>query len=245
MRSKALTNLIRSQVHLICMKKLASVCVVIVLAIVGYISMSQPIIAQPTISAPAPKKVIILGASGSLAKYVIDRLVPAKDVSLTLFLRDKSRLRNDELGNSLIIEGDVFDYPKLRDAIKGQDVVYANLSGDLGKMAQNIVKAMNETGVKQLIFITSIGIYNTTVKPVLIPYRQAADVIEASTIDYTILRPTWFTDADEVDYEITQKGQTEKGSNVSRKSIASFIEEVIRHPEKYRRQSLGINKPNS
>lgn len=191
----------------------------------------------------AKKKVIILGASGSVAKVAIDLLKNDPDISLTLFLRDKTRLQNTGVENARLVTGDVFDYNGLRDAIKGQDVVYANLAGDLGKMAQNIVKAMSETGVKQLIFITSIGIYQAPVKPVLVPYRRAADVIEASNLDYTILRPAWYTDAEEVDYEITQKGTPEKGAVISRKSLATFITEVIRHPEKYRRQSLGINKP--
>jgi uncharacterized protein YbjT (DUF2867 family) len=191
----------------------------------------------------AKKKVLILGASGSVARVAIDLLKNDPDINLTLFLRDKSHLQNTGLANARLVVGDVFEYNGLRDAIRGQDVVYANLAGDLGKMAQNIVKAMNETGVKQLIFITSIGIYKEPVSAVLRPYRQAADVIEASNLAYTILRPTWYTDADEVDYEITQKGTPEKGSVISRKSLATFITEVIRHPEKYRRQSLGINKP--
>jgi len=60
---------------------------------------------------------------------------------------------------------------------------------------------LDETGLKKLIFISSIGIYDVPLRPVLKPYRKAADVIEASDLDYTILRPTWFTDADGVDYE--------------------------------------------
>lgn len=191
------------------------------------------------------KNVIVIGASGSLAKYAIDILAKDQGINLTLFLRDKSRLRNDNIGTAKIIEGDVFDYNILKESIKGQDVVYANLSGDLGKMAQNIVKAMNENTVSKLIFICSIGIYKEPVAPVLVPYRKAADVIEASNLDYTILRPSWFTDVNEVDYEITKKGEPEKGSVVSRKSIATFIVEVIKNPEKYKRQNLGINKPNS
>jgi hypothetical protein len=39
----------------------------------------------------------------------------------------------------------------LRAAVKGQDIVYANLSGDLEAMAKNIVKSMNETGIKKII----------------------------------------------------------------------------------------------
>lgn len=32
------------------------------------------------------------------------------------------------------------------------------------------------------------------------PYSAAAGVIEASTLDYTIVRPAWLTDTDEVNY---------------------------------------------
>lgn len=127
----------------------------------------------------------------------------------------------------------------------GTGIVYANLAGDLEQMAKNIVKVMEEKGVKRLIFISSIGIYDQPLKPALRPYRKAVDVIEASNLDYTILRPTWFTDADEVDYEITKKGEPEKGSVISKKSLATFISILIQSPEKYVRESLGVNKPNS
>jgi uncharacterized protein YbjT (DUF2867 family) len=191
------------------------------------------------------KNVIILGASGNIARHVIDILTAQDDINLTLFLRNKSRLINKDVSGRRIIEGNVLDYNHLKEAIAGQDIVYANLSGDLEQMAKNIVRAMEETGVKKLIFISSIGIYDTPVRPILKPYRKAADVIEASSLAYTILRPTWFTNADEVDYEITRKGEPEKGSVISQKSLATFITEIIKSPEKYIRQNLGINKPGS
>jgi uncharacterized protein YbjT (DUF2867 family) len=115
----------------------------------------------------------------------------------------------------------------------------------LEAMAKNIVRAMDETGVKRLIFISSIGIYDTPLRPVLKPYRKAADVIEGSDLEYTILRPTWFTNADEVDYETTRKGEPERGSVVSQKSLATLITKIIESPEKYVRENLGVNKPNS
>jgi uncharacterized protein YbjT (DUF2867 family) len=191
------------------------------------------------------KKVIIIGASGSLAGHVIEALQKQKDVQLTLFLRNKNRLNNGELSNATIVEGDVMDYPKLKDAINGQDIVYVNLAGNLEAMGKNIVKAMQETGVKRIIAISSIGIYQTPLKSVLVPYRKLADVIEASRLDYTILRPDWFTNADEVKYEITRKGEPEKGTAISRKSIAAFIAEIINTPEKYSGENLGIAKPTS
>ncbi len=106
-----------------------------------------------------------------------------------------------------------------------------------------IVKAMEETNVKRIIAISSIGIYENPLKPVLRPYRKLADIIEASDLDYTILRPTWFTHANEIDYELTKKGTPEKGSVISQKSLATFITQIIEAPDQYSRQNLGINKP--
>jgi uncharacterized protein YbjT (DUF2867 family) len=191
------------------------------------------------------KNVIILGAGGQIAKKVIDILVKKDDINLTLSLRNKNGLRNKDISKCHIVEGNVLNYEALKNAISGQDIVYVNLAGDLEAMAQNIVKAMSETGVKRIIAIGSIEIYNTPLRPVLIPYRRLADVIEESGLEYTILRPTWFTTADEVDYEITQKGEPEKGSVISQKSLANFIIRIIESPENYIRQNLGINKPNS
>jgi len=189
------------------------------------------------------KNVIILGAGGNIARHVIDILTKMNDIKLTLFLRNKSRIRNNNISQCRIIEGDVLDINQLEKAITGQDIVYANLTGDLGSMAKNIVKAMDEKGVKPLIFISSIGIYDVPLKSVLRPYRDAADVIESSDLEYTILRAAWFTSDDEVDYEITEKGETEKGSVISRKSLAAFIVKIIEYPENYKRKNLGINKP--
>ena len=52
------------------------------------------------------KKVIIIGASGSLAKYVTEELQNQTDVQLTLFLRNKNQLNNRNLSNTTIVEGD-------------------------------------------------------------------------------------------------------------------------------------------
>jgi uncharacterized protein YbjT (DUF2867 family) len=112
-------------------------------------------------------------------------------------------------------------------------------------MAKNIVRAMDETGVRSLIFISSIGIYDVPLRPALKPYRKAADVIEASGLECTIQRPTWFIHADEAGYETTKKGEPERGSVISQKSLATLITKIIESPEEYARENLGVNKPNS
>jgi uncharacterized protein YbjT (DUF2867 family) len=189
------------------------------------------------------KRVLIIGASGSLAKDVIKVLQTKNDVHPTLFVRNKRRLSGIDLNGCEVVEGDVLDYNILQKAVEGKDIVYVNLAGNLEAMSKNIVKAMNDTGVKRIIAISSIGIYNTPLKPVLLPYRKLADIIETSGLDYTILRPDWFTDANEIDYALTHKGQRETGTAISRKSIAAFIATLIDNPELYKNENLGISKP--
>lgn len=188
------------------------------------------------------KNVLIIGAGGSLSKFVIDALQKVPEVNLTLLARNKNSITNNT-ANCTIVEADVMDYPKLEKVIKGQDIVYINLAGNLEALSKNIVKAMQEIGVKRVIAISSIGIYETPLKSVLIPYRKLADVIENSGLDYTVLRPDWFTNANEIDYIITKKGQPEIGSAVSRKSIATFVASIVENPELHINENVGISKP--
>ena len=189
-------------------------------------------------------EVIIIGAGGSLAKYVIKDLKQLSGANLTLFLRNRRNVDDQDASGCEIVEGDVMDYKRLKHAIEGKDIVYVNLAGNLEAMATNIVKAMKETGVTRIIVVSSIGIYKEPVKSVLVPYRKLADIIEASGLEYTILRPDWFTDANELDYEITRKGEPEKGTAVSRKSIAHFISTIVESPDLHQNENLGISKPN-
>lgn len=190
------------------------------------------------------KKIIIIGASGSLAPYVIEALKQLQNVEITLFVRNKSRLSKSVAQGYTVIEGDAMNYNSVKNAIMGHQIVYVNLAGNLETMTTNIVKAMNETSIKRIIAISSIGIYKTPLKAVLIPYRKLADIIENSGLDYTILRPDWFTNDNEVDYALTQKGEPETGRAISRKSIATFISTIIEKPEIHINKNLGISKPN-
>jgi uncharacterized protein YbjT (DUF2867 family) len=199
--------------------------------------------------------VLILGAGGQIAKHAIDMLLKNSSHNLTLYLRKPGKLRKLGSSRPRIVEADVLDNKKLKEAIEGQDIVYANLDDNLDKQADAIVKAMHEAGVKRLIFITSLGIYDEVpgafgkwnkrmIGQYLPPYRKAANIIEASDLDYTILRPAWLSDDDEIDYETTQKEEPFKGTEVSRKSVAALVVKLIERPELESKKSLGVNKPN-
>jgi len=77
------------------------------------------------------KKVLVIGATGSLAHYVIEALKELENVHLTLFVRNKSKLQQSLVEGLTIFEGDAMDYNSVRRAIEGHDIVYVNLAGNL------------------------------------------------------------------------------------------------------------------
>jgi uncharacterized protein YbjT (DUF2867 family) len=193
-------------------------------------------------------KVLILGAAGQIARVATRLFLETTDAHLTLYLRNARRLRGLPADRTRVVEGDVLETKKLGDAVKGQDVVYANLSGDMEAQAKAIVKAMHAAGLKRLIFISSMGIYGEVpgerYGSVLDPYRNSVAVIEASGLDYTIVRPAWLNDRDEIDYRTTRKGQPFESATatVSRKSVADLVVKLATTTGMSVGESMGVNK---
>ncbi|MDQ7937962.1 NAD(P)H-binding protein [Lactiplantibacillus sp. WILCCON 0030] len=197
------------------------------------------------------KNVLIIGATGSIGSTTRDYFLENSKDQLTLFARHAGRLNADSKRET-IVQGDVTNSEQLAQAMQGQDAVFAALSGNLSGMAESIIKAMHQAQVKRLIFITSMGIYNeipaslggggnVASNPMLRGYRAAADVIEASDLDYTIVRPGWFDNGSD-DYEVTQKGEPFGGHDVSRRAIADLVLHAVDDHD-YVKASVGINRP--
>ena len=194
-------------------------------------------------------KVLILGAYGQIARAAADLFLKETAAHLTLYLRHANRLK--ALGHAdraRVVEGDVLALKALTAAMAGQDVVYANLAGQLEQQARCIVQAMKETGVKRLVFISSMGIYDEIPGErhgsILEPYHHAARVIEASDLDFTILRPAWLDNRNEIAYGTTQKGEPFKNASavISRKSVADLVVRLATTPGLEVRRSLGVHK---
>src|SRR5208283_2146940 len=193
-------------------------------------------------------KILILGAHGQIARVATGLFLKRTDARLTLYLRDTRRLKiSGHADRVRVVEGDVLDTKTLEAAMVGQDVVYANLAGQLEQQARCIVKAMQKTGIKRLIFISSMGIYDEIPGErhgsILEPYCKSASIIEASGLDYTILRPAWLNDRDEIAYGTTGKGEPFKNAAevVSRKSVADLVVKLAMTPGLEIRSSLGVH----
>lgn len=201
--------------------------------------------------------IIILGAYGQVARLVRSRLLREKDAHLTLFLRRSERITDADPERETVVEGDVNDYAALVEAVKGQDVVYANLGGRFEPMAANIVRAMDADGVRRLIYVTGLGLYHEVPgefgrwieescgHEVMEDTRRAAAIIEDSDVNYTIIRAAYMDDAADTDYETTRKGELFRGTTFSRASIADYIMRLLADQQLDNRSSVGIDRPGT
>ncbi|WP_436668092.1 NAD(P)H-binding protein [Latilactobacillus sakei] len=204
------------------------------------------------------EKVLILGAHGKIAQLTRAQLLAKTDAQLVLFLRKANRLTIQDQQREQLVEGDASQQADLVQAMKGVTVVYANLAGaNIEAQAKTVVSAMKAAGVKRLIWISTLGIYDEVPEAYgqwnhqmlddgyLPTYAAAAKVIETSGLAFTIIRPAWLSDKDEIDYEITHRTDTFKGTEVSRKSVAAEVVRLIQNPTEAVGDSLGLNKPNT
>ncbi|MFJ2988309.1 NAD(P)H-binding protein [Collimonas sp. NPDC087041] len=191
-------------------------------------------------------RVLILGANGQVARHTTARFLANSNAKLTLYLRRASRLKNPDPKRVTVVEGDVLDMSALISAMRDQDVVFASLAGDLNNQAQSIVAAMDKAGLKRLIFVSSMGIYGEVpgekYRSILDPYRDAAAVIELSNLDYTVLRPGWFTQNPKIDYQITQKGEPFLGHDISLNSLSDLIVKLSLDSKLYVGCSIGVSQ---
>ncbi|WP_045212525.1 NAD(P)-dependent oxidoreductase [Desulfonatronovibrio magnus] len=189
-------------------------------------------------------KLVVFGATGKTGKEVV-RQALQKDFDITVFVRnpDKVLLRP---ANLTILQGDVLDQSAVSKAVQGQDAVISVLGAGIRKTdlrtkgTRNIVKAMQEHGVKRIVSQSSLGIGETIdnlsimarylcvpvfLKNALIDHAGQEELIMESELDWTIVRCAGLTSGPLT--EKYQHGFTSKKSNIkgriSRADVAHFM----------------------
>lgn len=197
--------------------------------------------------------VLLLGATGTAGSALAEQLMAEKECHVTLFARHTKSVRVNQ-SNVTVISGDAAKVSDLKAAVEGQDVVYCAISGEqLPVIAKNLVTIMPECGISRLIFMGAVGIYNeipdgiggqynVAREPSQVPNWQAVDVIEASNLNYTILRPGFLCDGDENDFVLTVKGESAKGYVTTIPSVIRLAVQLIHDETMYSRESVSITQ---
>lgn len=205
-------------------------------------------------------KILILGAAGRIARMLTKELLSQTNHSIVLYARNGyKRLNLTDENRERIVEGDFEDKGKLIDAMEGIDLVYINNMDD-EKSTQTIIEAMQETSVKRVIAVCSLGIYDKAVDAFgmwnkllmggdsrMHPQFKSPWLLENSALEYTLLRLTWlYNQPGNTNYAISQNGESLVGSRITRQAVTQLIMDIINEKScKFLRTNLGVSEPNT
>lgn len=136
-------------------------------------------------------KILIIGASGMLAKPVIEYLDKEK-FQLRLFSRT---VKNSMFKKDYdILQGDVFNANDLERAMSGCDAVHISLSNiDEAKATEAIIESAKKNQIKIISYVSGCTVSNENRWFKMIDNKYLAEqAIIKSGIQYMIFRPTWF-----------------------------------------------------
>jgi len=192
-------------------------------------------------------KITIFGASGAIGKLLVNQALDNGD-NVRAYVRNPSKL-DLKHQNLLIVQGELHDFGKIKQAVYGADAVISTLGPPLKRKyddfsvlegQKNIIKVMENENIKRFITIATPSVKSTEDKPsfttrmptimakVFFPsaYKeivQLGEVVKTSRLDWTIIRfiaPNNKPRTGEV--KITF-GDTIINWGISRADIADFI----------------------
>jgi putative NADH-flavin reductase len=198
-------------------------------------------------------KLIIFGASRGVGRSLVE-LALAQQHQVTAFVRNRSSL---DLNNSLltVIAGDVTNAAHVKQAIKGQEMVFCTLGQDTrgattlySVAAHNITQAMNEQGIRRLMFLSNFGVLGETastfrtfstvslakllLRDTLADHRRALNEIQKYSWEWMAVRPMKLTDGERTgQYRIALEGLPEGGTYISRADVADFMLKQVKNDE--------------
>lgn len=192
--------------------------------------------------------IAILGATGNFGRLFAAKLLTNPNYHIIAISKSAGNIYEDSFRVTTKTI-DATNKKDLKNALEDVDLVYCAVSGpDQAAIVRNLV----ELNPKRLIYMTVVGIYNELEgegaefnlenETEQIPNRNAADIIEQSDLNYTILRSGYLIHGEDDDYAITKKGETPKGYVSTFASVEKIALEIIENPELYLKESISITK---
>ena len=159
-------------------------------------------------------KVIVFGATGSVGHLAVKELLEAGH-EVTAFARKPEKLGLTD-ANLFRTAGDALDAKDVLEAVKGHDAAVITLGSGLSRKSvirsqgtMNVIRAMQAQGAKRLICQSTLGardswsnlnfwwkrvMFGALLAPVFRDHELQEQLVEASGLDWTIVRPAAFTD---------------------------------------------------
>jgi uncharacterized protein YbjT (DUF2867 family) len=193
--------------------------------------------------------VIVFGATGSIGSLTVDALLKAGH-KVTAFARNPEKL---SIKNSKLIysSGDVLNRTDVFEAVKGNDAVLITLGSGMSRKSivrskgtLNIINAMQNKKISRLICQSTLGahdswsnlnfwwkyvMFGALIKPVFKDHELQENLVYASGLDWTIVRPSAFIDGSATDAFKENFSSSERNLSlkISRKDVATFLSKQI------------------
>lgn len=205
-------------------------------------------------------KVLVFGATGSVGRHVVEQGLE-RGHEVTAFVRDPSGLDAAREGLT-VFRGDVLDAASVERAVRGQEAVLCSVgAGRKGRIrsegTRNIVRAMEEAGVRRLVCQSTLGaggsrgnldffwkhvMFGLLLRDAFADHEQQEAYVRESALDWTIVRPAAFTDGGRTGeyrhgFPPTKKGLKLK---ISRADVAGFMLDQLADGT-YLRQTPGLS----
>ena len=191
------------------------------------------------------RNVLVLGATGGTGRQVVAQALEQGHV-VTAFLRDASKLSFTSDRLRVVIGLVTDDEPALTMAVRGQDAVISALGigksfaphGLIAESVPRIVRAMENEGVRRLIFTSAFGVGETIRDVPLIPQlfirtllrdvyndKEAGEIpLVNSGLDWTLVYPTGLSDGPATGkYRVGERLALRGFPRIARPDVAAFL----------------------
>ena len=193
-------------------------------------------------------KLLVFGATGGTGKKLIEQGL-AQGHRITAYVRNPKAI--SECQNLTVVKGELFDHKAIKEAMEGQDAVISVLGNKTSRALWrkntvisegliNIIRAMEESGVSRIVFVTSFGVGKKIFLPeklfIKIALRNIfADIpkqealLRNSALEWTVVRPARLVNGPRTGrYRAGEDLYIGLSSKISRADVADFLLKTVR-----------------
>ena len=193
--------------------------------------------------------VLVIGANGQVGRNIVKELAESKHEATAMVRKEEQIDKLKELGAAKVVLGDL--EKDFSDAFEGVDaVIFAAGSGPSTGADKTLtidlwcsVKAAQyaqDKGVKRFVQLGSMGSNDPdaggeAMKPYLVAKRTADDLLQATNLDYTIVRPGALSDEEKSEkIEVSLEGfSSMEGRSIPRADVAHVLVDVLDRSNTY------------